>query len=111
MITSQEFDNALKIILDYITQLEHEMQLKKSNEYFIDINNKISQNTFWVLKNYYNDVYNINLERNNLKKMSLDKLLSLNYETLRLYRGFGLKSEMKLRQILQPYIKGNNNLE
>ncbi len=102
MINSQEFNNALKVILDYIAQLENEIQLKKSNEHFIDIN-KISQNTFWVLKSYYNDVYNINLERNNLKKMSLDKLLLLDYETLRLYRGFGLKSEMKLRKILQQH--------
>jgi DNA repair protein RadC len=35
--------------------------------------------------------------------MSLEKLNSLNYESLRLYRGFGVKSEIKLRKLLETY--------
>jgi hypothetical protein len=103
MITLQQLDEALKLILALRAQLEKELQQNNSEEIYINIQNKISPNTFWALQNYYCDFYNINLELKDLKVMSLEKLNSLNYESLRLYRGFGVKSEIKLRKLLESY--------
>ena len=100
----QELNCAIHIILDYIKKLENEIHDTKVKQNYINIQNKISQNTFWILKSYYSDTYNINIEWNDLKCMSFEMLYLLNYETLRLYRGFGVKSEIKLKQLLQPYI-------
>jgi hypothetical protein len=104
MVTYQQFENAIKVVIDYMAQLENEIQVGQKKQIFVNIQNKISKNTFWVLKNYYDDRYNINLEWDDLKHMNIDKLMSLDFEILRTYRGFGLKSEMKLKQLLKPYL-------
>jgi hypothetical protein len=103
MINLQRLDEALKLILAIRTQLEKELQQNNSEEIYICIQNKISPNTFWALQNYYKNYYNINLEWKDLKVMSLEKLNSINYENLRLYRGFGVKSEIKLSKLLESY--------
>jgi hypothetical protein len=103
MINLQQLDEALKLILAIRTQLEKELQQNNSEEIYICIQNKISPNTFWALQNYYKNYYNINLEWKDLKVMSLEKLNSINYENLRLYRGFGVKSEIKLSKLLESY--------
>jgi hypothetical protein len=105
MVTLQQLDEALKLILQFRAQLQKENQHYNSEEIYIYIQNKISPNTFWAIQNYYSDFYNIDLEWDDLKAMSIDKLKLLNYERLRLYRGFGVKSEMKLRKLLEPYTK------
>jgi hypothetical protein len=103
MINLQQLDEPLKLILAIRTQLEKELQQNNSEEIYICIQNKISPNTFWALQNYYKNYYNINLEWKDLKVMSLEKLNSINYENLRLYRGFGVKSEIKLSKLLESY--------
>jgi hypothetical protein len=60
------------------------------------------------LKNYYDNTNSINLEWDDLKEMSIGILKLLDFETLRTYRGFGLKSEMNLRQLLMPYINDSD---
>jgi hypothetical protein len=104
MVTYQQFENAIKVVLDYMAQLENEIQIDQNKQSFVNIQNKVSKNTFWVLKNYYEDTHNINLEWDDLRHMKLDKLKLLDFEILRTYRGFGLKSEMILKQLLMPYI-------
>jgi hypothetical protein len=104
MVTYQQFENAIEVVIDYMSQLENEIQAGQKKQNFVNIQNKISKNTFWVLKNYYDNTYKINLEWDDLIHMNLDKLKLLDFETLRTYRGFGLKSEMILKQLLNPYI-------
>jgi hypothetical protein len=103
MVTYQQFEKAIKVVSDYIAQSQNEIQDIQKKQTCINIQNEISKNTFLVLKNYYN-TYNINLEWDDLREMNIEKLKLLDFETLRTYRGFGLKSEMNLRQLLMPYI-------
>lgn len=104
MVTYQQFENAINFFLDYMSQLENEIQIEQKKQSFVNIQNKISKNTFCVLKNYYDNTYDINLEWDDLRHMNIDKLKLLDFEILRTYRGFGLKSEMILKQLLMPYI-------
>jgi hypothetical protein len=108
MVTYYEFENAIKIVLEYMVQLENEIQIVQKKQSIVNIQNKISKNTFWVLKNYYDDTYNINLEWDDLRHMKIDKLMLLDFEILRTYRGFGLKSEFILKQLLMPYMNDSD---
>jgi hypothetical protein len=103
MITIPQFDHALKVVLDYIKQLENETNSHSLFNDYLDIQNDVTHNTFCVLKGYYKEVYNIDLEWSDLKKMSIYKLRDLDFDKLRMYRGFGVKSEFKLRRILEHY--------
>lgn len=101
MITSQQFDNALKIIVDYKLQLESGLtESNINNNQYINIQNKISTRTFFILQSYYKEVYNSNLKWESLKAMNLSELKSLDYNLLRNYRGFGIKAEKKLKDVI-----------
>jgi len=95
MITFQQFDNALKIIVDYKLQLESGDE-NKSLVVYVDIQNKISKNTFFTLQLYYSDILEKKLEWKDLKVMELEQLKSIDFMKLRRYRGFGSAAELKL---------------
>jgi hypothetical protein len=109
MISPEQFDNALRLIINYTSQLENRINNEKSSELYVNVQNKISLNTFKVLKSYYSSSHGIDLEWKDLKEMSLEKLKLIDLEKLRFYRGFGLKSENKLKKILESYINDINN--
>lgn len=100
MITSQQFDTALKIILDYKQQLENGIITNYSEENYVNIQKKITSNTFFALQNYFKDYHNIDLEWKSLTKMDLETLQAINFKKLRSYRGFGDKAEKKLKEII-----------
>jgi hypothetical protein len=95
MITSQQFDNALKIIVDYKLQLERGSD-NESIVIQVDIQDKISKNTFFTLQLYYSDILEKKLEWNDLKAMELEQLKSIDFMRLKRYRGFGRAAELKL---------------
>ena len=105
MVTPQQFDSALQVILAYKAQLENQVYKKEVQVgTLIDIQKNITSNTFWVLQNYFHDYHQIDLEWEDFKAFRLEYLMMLNFEKLRLYRGFGKKSEQKLLEILKPHI-------
>ena len=100
MITSQQFDSALKIIMEYKLQMENEISCKKSARTFVNIEKEISIKTFLTLQTYYKERLNEHIDWNTLKQMDLEKLMLLDYSILRNYRGFGKSSENKLKKVI-----------
>lgn len=100
MITSEQFDEALKIIIDYKSQVESKNINNNLNITFVDIQKNISTNTFFVLQTYFKENFNEHIDWNSLKKMNLDKLERIDLSVLRMYRGFGKISEDKLKKVI-----------
>lgn len=102
MITAQEVDNALKIIMEYKLQVEQASN-KTSFNSVVNIQKEISFNTFYSLQLYFKDVHNENITSHDLRKMSLEKLNTIDYSKLRNYRGFGRVSEQKLKKLIESF--------
>ena len=98
MITSLQFDEAIKIISEYKSQIEN--RVIKEKVIFVDIQDKITLKLFYILQLYYTDILDKKLEWFHLKSIELDELKALDFKCLRRYRGFGLISEKKLRNII-----------
>lgn len=99
MITYEQFDNALKVIVAYKTQVESKNLNTKLNTTYVDIQKYISKNTFFILRNYYEEQFNEHIDWNSLKKMDLEKLERIDLTLLRTYRRFGKISENKLKKL------------
>lgn len=105
MITSKQFDIALKIITDYKNQLDNKFELEdKSEPYSINIQKSIKITLFKTLRNYYHDEYNIDLHWDDLKAMDVKLLRDINFIKLMRYRGFGKIGSYKFRKILNEYL-------
>lgn len=102
MISQEQFETAIKIICDYEVHLENEIN-NKSKDRFVNIQKKITSNTFRVLKSYFSSTYGIDLEWSDLKVMNLELLKSLDYKMLRMYRGFGVLSENRLKSLIESF--------
>ncbi len=100
MITYEQFDNALKVIVAYKTQVESKNLNTKLNTTYVDIQKYISKNTFFILRNYYEEQFNEHIDWNSLKQMDLEKLMLIDYSILRNYRGFGKSSENKRKKVI-----------
>jgi hypothetical protein len=109
MITSEQFDEALKIIIDYKTQIESKNINSKLDITFVDIQKNISTNTFFVLQTYFKENFNEHIDWNSLKKMDLDKLERIDLSILRMYRGFGKISEDNLKKLIHSLRKNQND--
>jgi hypothetical protein len=101
MITSHEFDLALKIIVGYKAQLENVRVENKIEVDKIDIQNKINKNTYFILQNYYRDEFNVHIEFEDLKAMDVKFLKSIDYKKMHRYRGFGKVAEFRFKEILE----------
>ena len=93
MITSLQFDEAIKIISEYKSQVENGLVKIKEIVILVDIEDKISVKFFFILQHYYADILGKQLEWFHLKSMELDELKALDFNCLRNYRGFWLISE------------------
>jgi hypothetical protein len=104
MITSLEFDAALKIISDYKTQSENKI-VEGSNLNFrkINIQKSIRNSTFNALKNYYYDNYNLSLERKDLLNMDVQLLKKIDYKKMSGYRGFGMISLFYFKKLMESH--------
>lgn len=105
MITSEQFDEALKIITDYKTQVESKNTNNNLNATFVDIQKNISTNTFFILQTYFKENFNEHIDWDSLKKMDLDKLERIDLSILRMYRGFGKISEDKFKKVIDSLRK------
>jgi hypothetical protein len=105
MITSLQFDAALKTITDYKVQLERELHVESSvKPYKIDIQKSIKISLFNVLRNYYFDEHKIDLRWDDLRTMDLKLLQEINFNKLKRYRGFGKMASFKFQEILVSYL-------
>jgi hypothetical protein len=102
MITSLEFDAALKIISDYKTQSDNKF-VEGSNFRKINIQKNIRNSTFNALKNYYFDNYNLLLEREDLLNMDVQLLKKIDYKKMSGYRGFGLISLFYFKKLMESH--------
>ena len=111
MITYEQFDNALNIIVAYKTQVESKNLNNKLNPTFVDIQKNISVTTFLILQTYYEEAFNETIDWNSLKQMDVDKLMLIDYSILRNYRGFGKSSENKLKKVINYVVENTLNLK
>jgi hypothetical protein len=101
MITSLQYETALKIISDYIVQTERKLNFNNLTESLkIDIQKNINKSLFNVLKSYYLDEHKITLIWDDLKVMDVNLLQTINFTKLRQYSRFGAMGEHKLQKIL-----------
>ena len=104
MITSLEFDAALKIISDYKIQLDNKII---ENEHLIsrkiNIQKSIRNSTFIALRNYYSDNYSLTLEREDLSNMDVLLLKGIDYKKMSGYRGFGLISLFYFKRLMESH--------
>lgn len=105
MITSLQFDAALKTITDYKVQLEMELHVESSvKQYKIDIQKSIKISLFNILRNYYFDEHKIDLRWDDLRAMDIKLLQQINFNKLKRYRGFGKMTSFKFHEILVDYL-------
>ena len=104
MITSLEFDAALKTISDYKLQLDNNI-LEKTNVIprKINIQKSIRNSTFIALKNYYLDNYDLELEKEDLSNMDVHLLKGIDYKKMSGYRGFGLISLFYFKKLMESH--------
>ena len=112
MITSLEFDAALKTISDYKIQLDNkiiESTIGSSRK--INIQKSIRNSTFKALKYYYIDNYNMTLEREDLTNMDVLLLKGIDYKKMSSYRGFGLISLFYFKKIMESHLVIDSEIE
>lgn len=104
MITSLQFEDALNIIHQYVDQQEHKSDMKCTSGFCLNLQNKITPSIFFALQRYFKEEENVELDWNSLKAVPLEILQNLNYSKLRGYRGFGIKSEIILKELIATSI-------
>jgi hypothetical protein len=109
MITSKQFDKALKIIYEYKSQLDNGLIVSVPKPVLIDIQNKISKNTFFILQHYFEDHLKQTLEWKDLKEMDFEILQNIDFIKLRPYRGFGRISENRLTDMINTFSVNSEN--
>lgn len=105
MITLQQFDEALKTISDYKLQLENGVFQNAPKGITVDIQKKISKHTFLVLQNYFVDHLNQDLKLENLKAIELETMNTIDFKKLRMYRGFGIMAEKRLKNTIKTFFQ------
>ncbi len=111
MITSEQFDNALRLIVEYKTQLESKNSNKILRTTYVDIQKNISMNTYLILQTYFKERFNEHLDWNALKKMDLEKLERIDTSLLRHYRGFGKASEDRFKKLIASFREKHNEFD
>jgi len=99
MVSSEEFDAALKIIVAYRLQLEDEIHLNFKHP-TIDLQQEISKSTFKALRYYYESEFDFKIEWDDLRSMDSQLLLDINFDKLSGIRGFGRVALYNFKQLL-----------
>lgn len=100
-ISSLEFDIALKLIVAYKLQLEHELKenvLVKNRR--INIQDDVNEKTFKALKIYYQLYYKIELNWDDLAVMEISLLKSIDYNKMAFVKGFGFISLFNFKELM-----------
>jgi len=100
MITSQEYDVALQVIADYKLQLDNQLKEVLVKNQKINIQEDIKENTFRVLQKYYQLHYVKRLQWEDLKTMDRHLLETIDYDKIKLLKGFGHMSLFNLKKLM-----------
>jgi hypothetical protein len=101
MITTVDFEAALKLISDYKKQFINGTVINEdSRNRTINLKKQISSGTFKAVQNYYKKEYGILLNPDNLEAMD-EKLLSvIDFDKLLNTRGFGRVGLQNFKELL-----------
>jgi hypothetical protein len=103
MITSEEFDIALKLIVDYELQLdEHSILDVLAKNQKINIQENIKERTFRVLQKYYHLYYATRLQWEDLKAMDRHLLETIDYDKMKLLKGYKRMSLFNFNKLTIP---------
>ena len=100
MITSQEFDLAVQLIADYKLQLDKELKDVLIKNQKINIQGDIKESTFRVLQKYYQIHYATRLQWEDLKTMDRHLLETLDYDKIKLLKGYKRMSLYNLKKLM-----------
>lgn len=100
-ITSEEFDMALQIIAAYKLQLDKQLEeATKRSSQKINIQGEIKESAFRVLQRYYRVYYVMKLQWEDLKAMDRDLLEAIDFNKMKLLKGYERMSLYKLKQLM-----------
>lgn len=100
IITSEEFDLAVQLIIDYKSQLDKELKKALVRNQKINIQGDIKESTFRVLQKYYQIHYATRLQWEDLKTMDRQLLESIDYDKIKLLHGYKRMSLYNLKNLL-----------
>lgn len=101
MITSKEYDIAIQLIIDYNLQLDKQSKTDViDKDQKINIQQDIKENTFRVLQKYYQLHYVKRLQWEDLKAMDRHLLENIDYEKIKLLKGYGQMSLYNLKKLM-----------
>lgn len=104
MITSLEFDIAVRLIADYKLQLDKELKDVLNRNHKINIQGDIKESTFRVLQKYYQIHYATKLQWEDLKAMDRQLLETLDYDKIKLLKGYKRMSLHNLKKLMLSLI-------
>lgn len=99
MISSEEFDDALQLILAYKLQLQVELNLNAKKP-TINLQHYLTKSTFKILQFYYRSEYEIQIDWSDLKNMESHLLSKINFNKLSGLQGIGKVAVSNLKEIL-----------
>lgn len=100
MITSEEFDIALQLIADYKLQLDKQLRDVLVSNQKINIQGEIKESAFRVLQKYYKVHYVTKLQWEDLKAMDRHLLETIDYDKMKLLKGYEHMSLYKLKKLM-----------
>jgi len=109
IITSEQFDLALQLIAEYKQQLDNQLKNVLSNEEKIDIQGDIKESAFRVLQRYYRIYYVTKLQWEDLKCMDRQLLENIDFDKMKLLKGYERMSLFKLKKLMISHSIGNKD--
>lgn len=100
MITAEEFDMAMQLIANYKLQLDQQLKDVLDRNQKINLQVDIKENTFRVLQQYYQLHYARRLQWEDLKAMDRHLLETIDYDKMKLLKGYGHMSLFNLKQLM-----------
>ncbi|HRA73950.1 MAG TPA: hypothetical protein PLB11_14140 [Flavobacterium sp.] len=100
MITSEDFDLAVQLIANYKLQLDKELKDFSIRNQKINIQGDIKESTFRVLQKYYQIHYATRLQWEDLKAMDRHLLKTLDYDKIKLLKGYKRMSLYNLKKLM-----------
>ena len=100
VITSEEFDLALQIIAAYKLQIDQQLKDVLVSNQKINIQGDIKESAFRVLQQYYRVYYATKLQWEDLKDMDKDLLGNIDYDKMKLLKGYERMSLCKLKKLM-----------
>jgi hypothetical protein len=101
IITTEEFDLAIRQIANYEFQLDEQLKadvLARNQK--INIQGNIKERTFRVLQKYYRQYYAMSLQWEDLKAMDRHLLETIDYDKMKLLKGYKRMSLFNFKKLM-----------